>query len=139
MVDDPDAQVRLQLACTLGEWNDPRAGESLGQLLLKDSANIYIAAGAYSSINDKNLDSVVRAVMSGGKENPAPQEVIATLLKIGSGMGNSKATATLLAAVTQSEKGNSPPRSSIRWRDCSTRWAPRAIRWKRWLRRTMQT
>ena len=105
MAGDPDDKVRLQLACTLGEWNDARAGDIIGQLLLKDSANIYITSGAYSSINDKNLDSVVRAVMSGGKEHPAPQEVIATLLKIGIGLGNARATTTLLATVTQGDNG----------------------------------
>jgi putative membrane-bound dehydrogenase-like protein len=105
LTNDPDDKVRLQLACTMGEWNDPRAGAIVGRLLLKDSANVYIAAGAFSSINDKNLDAVVRAVMSGGKENPAPQEVIAILLKIGNGLGNAKATTTLLATVTRGDNG----------------------------------
>jgi putative membrane-bound dehydrogenase-like protein len=105
LLSDPDAQVRLQLACTLGEWDDPRAGETLGRLLLRDGDEKYIAAGAYSSINDKNLDVVIHTVMAGDNARPASQAVLVTLLKIGSGMGNSKATAALLSAVTRSEKG----------------------------------
>jgi putative membrane-bound dehydrogenase-like protein len=104
LVQDPDAQVRVQLACTLGEWDDPRAGESLGRLLIQDAGETYIAAAAYTSINDKNLDTVIHTVM-GDAAHSAPQDVLVTLLKIGSGLGNSRATATLLSAVTRSEKG----------------------------------
>jgi putative heme-binding domain-containing protein len=105
LLGDPDAQVRLQLACTLGEWDDPQAGQLLGRLLQQDSAEKYIAAGAYSSINDKNLDVVIHTVIAGDDAHPVPQEVLVTLLKIGSGFGNSKATAMLLSAVSRSEKG----------------------------------
>ena len=43
LVGDSDPQVRLQLACTLGEWNDPRAGESIGKIAIKDASDPLIA------------------------------------------------------------------------------------------------
>lgn len=46
---DDDPKVRLQLACTLGEWKDPRAGEALGVLAVKDRANPFILAAVMSS------------------------------------------------------------------------------------------
>jgi putative membrane-bound dehydrogenase-like protein len=33
---DPDLRVRYQLAFSLGEWKTPRAGQTLGKLMLKD-------------------------------------------------------------------------------------------------------
>ena len=46
---DDDAKVRLQLACTLGEWKDARAGAALAKLLARDSNNVHIAGAIYSS------------------------------------------------------------------------------------------
>ena len=36
MADAPEIRVRYQLALSLGEWNDPRAGQALARLALKD-------------------------------------------------------------------------------------------------------
>ena len=49
LVNDPDAKVRLQLACTLGEWKDASAGEALARLAVKDCAEPFIAAAVMSS------------------------------------------------------------------------------------------
>ena len=42
-VDDPDPHVRLQLATSLGDWNDPRAGQALASA---DPATIRRSAGS---------------------------------------------------------------------------------------------
>ena len=49
LVDDPDAKVRLQLAFTLGEWKDPRAGEALARLAARDDAEPFMLAAVMSS------------------------------------------------------------------------------------------
>ena len=36
LVDDPDPHVRLQLALSLGNWTDPRAGQALAQIARRD-------------------------------------------------------------------------------------------------------
>src|SRR5262249_31920997 len=69
-VDDPDAQVRLQLACTLGEWDDARAGEALGRLVLKDGGDRYLLAAVLSSVTKKNLDGLLLTVLKG--KSPPP-------------------------------------------------------------------
>ena len=47
LVDDPD--VRYQLALSLGEWNDPRAGEALGRLAQAGMGDGWIRAAILSS------------------------------------------------------------------------------------------
>ncbi len=49
LVHDRDPKVRLQLACTLGEWTDPRAGIALGQLAVADYKDMFMVAAILSS------------------------------------------------------------------------------------------
>src|SRR5262249_23041515 len=102
---DPDAQVRLQLGCTLGEWDDARAGQALGQLLLKESGDRYFLTALLSSVNRKNLDAVLLAVLSGSKDGAPPAQLVERLLGLASAFGHSRATVTLLKAVATPEQG----------------------------------
>ena len=58
----------MQLAYTLGEWDDARAGDALGQLALRDAGDRYLTAAVMSSVNRKNLDRVLLTVMKGGEK-----------------------------------------------------------------------
>jgi len=49
MVNDPEAWVRLQLACTLGQWDDPRAGQALAHLALHVNDDPFFNAAILSS------------------------------------------------------------------------------------------
>ena len=48
-LDDPDAYVQMQLAYSLGEWHDPRAGKALGQLAVRHAKDNYLLAAVLSS------------------------------------------------------------------------------------------
>ena len=63
LVDDPDAKVRLQLACTLGDCIDEIAGAALGKLLVND-ADPFLRAAAMSSLNAGNTGRVVDEVVA---------------------------------------------------------------------------
>ncbi len=104
LADDKDAQVRMQLACTLGEWDDARAGEALGRLAAS-SDDRYLTAAIMSSVNKKNLDAVLLAALKGGKGAPPPAGVIESLLRLAGSFGNTSATVTLLKAVGAPENG----------------------------------
>src|SRR5262249_2479618 len=65
LVADPDPQVRLQLAYSLGEWDDPRAGPALGELALRDAGDPYLVAAVVSSLTRKNLEPLLLAVLTG--------------------------------------------------------------------------
>jgi putative membrane-bound dehydrogenase-like protein len=108
LVADPDAQVRLQLAYTLGEWDDPRAGRALGELLLRDGSDPYLLAAGLSSINRKNLDGVLLAVLT-GEPAAARSALIERLLALASAMGDDRATVTLLKAVGKPDGGKYAP------------------------------
>ncbi|HZK80967.1 MAG TPA: PVC-type heme-binding CxxCH protein, partial [Humisphaera sp.] len=48
LVDDPDAKVRLQLACTLGEWDGANVGAALAKIAVKDADDVTIAGAVMS-------------------------------------------------------------------------------------------
>jgi putative membrane-bound dehydrogenase-like protein len=64
LLKDRDSSVRLQFACSLGSWDDPRAGHLLGELFLRDYDKPYIVAGIFSSLKKEYIADVVAAVLS---------------------------------------------------------------------------
>jgi putative membrane-bound dehydrogenase-like protein len=104
LAEDEDAQVRMQLAYTLGEWDDPRAGEALGRVAAAAGGDRYLTAAVMSSVNKKNLDAVLLAALKGRKGAP-PAGVVENLLRLAGALGNTSATVTLLKAVGTPEGG----------------------------------
>lgn len=84
--EDADAQVRMQLAFTLGSVDSPKAGELLGKMAVAATDDPYMLAAVMSSVNRDNLDAVTKTVLSGGK---APPRLIGVLLSIVVGYGRS--------------------------------------------------
>jgi putative membrane-bound dehydrogenase-like protein len=105
LVEDGDAQVRLQLACTLGEWDDPRAAHALGELAVRGVGDRYLSAAVLSSVNARNLDGVLLAVVKHGDGKAPPARLIDGLLRLASALGQSGATVKLLAAVGTADGG----------------------------------
>ncbi|MBI1915617.1 MAG: c-type cytochrome [Planctomycetes bacterium] len=102
-VSDPDARVRMQLAYTLGEWDDPKAGRALGELAVRDQGDPYLIAAVSSSISKKNLDQVMVAALKSGSGAP-PAALVERLLNLATALGHRRATVTLLDAVATPEK-----------------------------------
>jgi putative heme-binding domain-containing protein len=98
----------MQLAYTLGEWDDPRAGEALGKLAVQDAADPYLSAAVMSSLTKKNLDTVLLTVLSGSRTVP-PAGLTENLLRLANAFGNTKTLATLLTRVATPEKGHYAP------------------------------
>lgn len=107
LADDPDPQVRLQLAYLLGEWNDPSAGQLLGKLAHAAVEDRYLFAAVLSSVNRNNLDAVLRAAL-GASKAPAPR-LIEAFLNIASALGQTEATTTLLETLAQPTEGRFTP------------------------------
>ncbi len=63
---DPDARVRLQLACSLGACRDPRAGGLLTELLIRDGADAHARAAALSSFRAEHLSEALAAAADEG-------------------------------------------------------------------------
>jgi putative membrane-bound dehydrogenase-like protein len=98
---DPDPQVRLQLAYSLGEWPDRRAGEALGEMAVANADDVYISAAIISSIGREQLAGVVDAVLAqiAGKDHPA--DLLQKLLTLSTALGDDRSLARLLAAVAE--------------------------------------
>jgi putative membrane-bound dehydrogenase-like protein len=102
LVKDEDAQLQLQLAYTLGEWKDPRAGRALGELAVRHAGDRYLLAAVLSSVNQGNLDAVLLAVLAGGTPS---SDLIERLLSLANDLGQTRAMVTLLRAVAKPEEG----------------------------------
>lgn len=102
---DPDPQVRLQLAATLGEVHDARAHRALAQLLATAGDNEFQFAAAMSSIRRDNVNDILVAVLAetGGA---APEvRLIEELLNQATSLGDDRALETLLSRVVEPRDG----------------------------------
>ena len=58
LVDDPDAKVRLELASTLGAYDDTAASTALATLAIESRDEPYVFSAVLSSLNRLNVSSV---------------------------------------------------------------------------------
>ncbi len=70
MVADPDPQVRLQLAYSLGAWNDRRSTEALGRLAAANATDPFITSAVLSSLSAGRTAGVLEALMSAADKSP---------------------------------------------------------------------
>lgn len=96
--EDPDAMVRMELACVLGDWDDPRVGPMLGTLLVRAGDDAYLRAAVLSSVNTRNIEGVLVESL---RHRP---EELESLLRLASALGNRNAAARMLEAVARAEK-----------------------------------
>ncbi|HEY1378654.1 MAG TPA: PVC-type heme-binding CxxCH protein [Gemmataceae bacterium] len=101
LVNDADAQVRLQLALALGDRHDPRAGTALAELAARAVGDPYLTAAVLSSVNKDNLRGVTLAIVKHGRD----AALIAELLRQADAFGDARTTADLLAEVTRPADG----------------------------------
>ena len=63
LIEDPEKTVRYQLTLTLGEWNDPRAGQGLGQMAAIEFTNAWFRAAVLSGAS-RFPEDILKAVLS---------------------------------------------------------------------------
>ena len=122
LVDDPDPQVQLQLAYTLGQWDDPAAGRALGQLALKAASDRFLSAAVMSSMIgrlDAAVDVVLADVEKADDESSTPAARLMTdLLTTALATGRTDAAARLLRSISSSRNDTFAPwqlRAAARW------------------------
>jgi putative heme-binding domain-containing protein len=102
LVTDPDAKVKLQLACTLGEWSDTRAGDALARLAVENSKDPYITAAVLSSALP-HVDRLVKAVVHHG--GTALDDLGDPLLKLSLALNRRELVADLLGPILTPRDG----------------------------------
>jgi putative membrane-bound dehydrogenase-like protein len=105
LADDPNALVRLQAAYSLGAWNDPKAGQALGRMAVKNSGDPYLTAAILSSLTEKNLPGVLATVLTEAGENGPPPAIIAQLMRMADAMKNVNVQVELLKAAATAKDG----------------------------------
>jgi putative membrane-bound dehydrogenase-like protein len=101
--EEEDPFVRLQVAYTLGAWDDPRAGKALGKMAVRDTNDRYLLGAILSSVNAKNLEVVLPTVLK-ESGSPPPAGLVEYLLRLASALKQPRAIAALLNAIGTPEK-----------------------------------
>jgi putative membrane-bound dehydrogenase-like protein len=105
MIDDPDSQVRMQVACTLGEWNDTSAGDAIARMALANQNEPYLFAATMSSITKFNLAHVA-ATVAHSAVGSAPPVLYRNLMTMATAYGNDRVVEEFIGAMSPSAQGS---------------------------------
>ena len=100
LVDDPD--VRYQLALSLGEWNDPRAGQALGKLAQAGMGDGWIRAAILSSAVHQPAE-ILKGVLAAAPKTRGRGEMVDQLIATVVGQNNPETLGKVLATVAPKE------------------------------------
>lgn len=110
---DADPQVRLQVACSLGAWDDPRVGSALAQMA-RTTTDPWLHAAILSSIRPENIDAVVTGTFSETGGPAAGRTFIEGLIATAVGIKADPALAGIVRAMLQT-----PPAGSADWQSAA--------------------
>lgn len=99
LVDDPDPHVRQQLALSLGNWTDPRAGHALARLVRRDPHDRWIRAGVLSSALPHVGVLLVELFRAGGE--PPPREIVEPLVALAGSTLDRSAIDAVIRTIAQ--------------------------------------
>ncbi len=108
LVEDPDAEVRFALAIALGDFDDPRAGQALGRLAIRDGKEPWSRAAILSSARHHAGAILAGLFEAAGPEGPAPIW-IEPLLASACSRPNLDGLAPLLGAIDTPKGGTYAP------------------------------
>jgi putative membrane-bound dehydrogenase-like protein len=95
--DDDDQAVRLQLALSLGNWPDPRAGGALARIARRDGSNVWSRAAVMSSA-PAHVAALLTALFA-GEGGPPPAGVVEPLFTLAGAAKDRAGLRALVGAV----------------------------------------
>ncbi len=98
LVDDPDVRVRFQLAFSLGEWKNPRAGRALIDLAVRQADDQIIQTAVMSSATP-HVGEMLRALFETRGDQPPPARLLEQLLGLAAALKDNQALARGLGAA----------------------------------------
>lgn len=107
LVDDPEIRVRFELAQSLGQWNDPKAGEAPERLAARDGADPWRRAAVLSASASRTRD-VLAAVSAAKLEPRARSLLLEPLIATAASVSGAQALAAAFGALASSESGAFP-------------------------------
>ena len=90
---DPDVQVKMQVAYVLGQRATPRSAKVLGEMLLDSADQPYLRAACLSSAA-LHTETILQTVLSAGEDSPTA--VIAGLARTAVGHRNQQAVSSVV-------------------------------------------
>ncbi len=103
---DPDAFVRMQLIYTLGNWDDPRAAQTLAAMAASEATDEYATAAIMSSVNAQNLDAMIDPMLqlARGEDTPteAKTQIVPMMTATAATAEDTSALVTLALRITES-------------------------------------
>lgn len=108
-VGDGDRKVLLQLACTLGELRNPRAGPALGRLALAATEDVHFEAAILSSVTRGNVDGVLTGVLAAieqGTATRAIRRLVEQLLGVAADVGRDDVAFRSLGRILKRTHGS---------------------------------
>lgn len=103
--EEPDPTIRLQMAYSLGAWNEQTGALALAKISLASQSDPYITAAVMSSIHKENVEEVLTAVLAGNKGEAPPEKLVERLLSNATALGDDKVVQRALGKIAASEKG----------------------------------
>lgn len=103
MREDPDPQVVLQLAYSLGQWHDPAVGKLLAELVIAHNDSPYIVAAAHTSLNPENYLDAYEAIMEAAQARARLIVERNEMIRLGIGFGQAKLTGKIAADLLSSD------------------------------------
>jgi putative membrane-bound dehydrogenase-like protein len=94
--DDPSIRVRYQLAFTLGEWEDARAGQALVKIAVRDLENQYMQIAVMSSARP-HVRVMLDAALNDYSQQP-PVSLLEQLIGLATSLGDTEA---LFKSITE--------------------------------------
>lgn len=105
---DPEFTVRYQLALSLGESRDPRAGAILGQLVARDLGDPWMRAAVLSSAT-RQPAAILQSVLAAAAKSPGRAEMINQLVTTAAGGGEAATLGDLLATIAPADPTRREP------------------------------
>ncbi len=104
LADDPELRVRYQVAFSLGEWSDPRAGRALTRLALRDADNAQVQTAVMSSAA-RHAGGMLDALLADPAFTP-PAALVEQLVSLTVAMDKQAALARTLERVVRPAEGH---------------------------------
>jgi putative membrane-bound dehydrogenase-like protein len=98
LADDADARVRFQVALTLGNWDDRRAGEALTRLARRDARDPWMRAAILSSAVP-HVATLLANLIGGQTGAPPPQSMVEPLLALAGTLSERGLNASVARAI----------------------------------------
>jgi putative membrane-bound dehydrogenase-like protein len=95
--------VRYQLALTLGERTDPRAGEALGELAVRDMDDEWMRAAILCSATRKTTE-ILKAVFGADVGTTERSAMISRLIATAAGGGTTNSLSGVIALIAPADK-----------------------------------